>query len=95
MVSTRPPTSKSSCPFSNPLVTVPNAPITIGIIIIIFIPLEFFTSVLADSFTQEFFLVTASLLKSPGLVSGFWLFLAMLSFGKSLLVRQLQVLKAF
>ena len=29
MVSTRPPTSKSSSPFSNPLVTVPKAPITI------------------------------------------------------------------
>ena len=34
MVSTRPPTSKSSSPFSNPLVTVPNAPIKIGIIVI-------------------------------------------------------------
>ena len=34
MVSTRPPTSKSSSPFSNPLVTIPNAPITIGIIVI-------------------------------------------------------------
>ena len=33
MVSTRPPTSKSSSPFSNPLVIVPNAPITIGIIV--------------------------------------------------------------
>ena len=33
-VSTRPPSSKSSSPFSNPLVTVPNAPITIGIIVI-------------------------------------------------------------
>ena len=33
-VSTRPPTSKSSSPFSNPLVTVPNAPITIDIIVI-------------------------------------------------------------
>ena len=33
MVSTRPPTSKSSNPFSNPLFTVPNAPITIGIIV--------------------------------------------------------------
>ena len=32
MVSTRPPISKFSSPFSNPLVTVPNAPITIGII---------------------------------------------------------------
>ena len=33
MVSTRPPTSKSSRPFNNRLVTVPNAPITIGIIV--------------------------------------------------------------
>ena len=33
MVSTRPPTSKSSSPFSNPFVTVPKAPITIGIIV--------------------------------------------------------------
>ena len=33
MVSTCPPISKSSSPFSNPLVTVPNAPITIGIIV--------------------------------------------------------------
>ena len=33
MVSTRSPTSKSSSPFSNPLVTVPTAPITIGIIV--------------------------------------------------------------
>ena len=33
MVSTRPPTSKSSSPFGNPLVTVPKAPITIGIIV--------------------------------------------------------------
>ena len=31
--STRPPTSKSSSPFRNHLVTVPNAPITIGIIV--------------------------------------------------------------
>ena len=33
MVSTRPPTSESSSPFSNALVTVPNAPITIVIIV--------------------------------------------------------------
>ena len=32
MVSTRPPTFMFSSPFSNPLVIVPNAPITIGII---------------------------------------------------------------
>ena len=33
MVSTRPPTSKSSRLFNNPLVTMPKAPITIGIIV--------------------------------------------------------------
>ena len=33
IVSTRPPTSKSSKPFINPLVIVPNAPITIGTIV--------------------------------------------------------------
>ena len=33
MVSTRPPTFKSSRPFNNPLVTVSKAPITIGIIV--------------------------------------------------------------
>ena len=33
MVSTCPPTSKSSSPFNNPLVTVPNEPITISIIV--------------------------------------------------------------
>ena len=33
MVSTGPPTSKSSSPFSNPFDTVPNAPITIGLIV--------------------------------------------------------------
>ena len=33
MVSTRPPTSKSSRHFNNPLVTMPKAPITIGIIV--------------------------------------------------------------
>ena len=33
MVSPRPPTSKSSRPFNNPLVTVTKAPITVGIIV--------------------------------------------------------------
>ena len=132
MVSTRPPTSKSSRLFYNPLVSVPKAPITIGkivtfmfhsffqfpskveilillftffkfysgvsrnskvdnfasslfsliiimsVLLLLFTPLEFFTSVLTDGFFTG---VTASLLKSPGLVSGFWPFLAMLSFG--------------
>ena len=33
MVSTSPPTFKSSSPFSNPLITVPNAPVTMDIIV--------------------------------------------------------------
>ena len=33
MVSIRPPTSKTSSPFNNPLVTLPKAPITISIIV--------------------------------------------------------------
>ena len=33
IISTRPPTSKSSRPFNNPLVIVPKAPITIGTIV--------------------------------------------------------------
>ena len=33
VISTRPPDSKSSSPFNNPLVTVPKAPITIGTIV--------------------------------------------------------------
>ena len=43
MVPTRPPTSKSSRPFNNHLVTVPKAPITIGIIVT-FIFHSFFNS---------------------------------------------------
>ena len=38
IVSTRPPTSKSSRPFNNPLVTVPNAPITVGTIVTFMFP---------------------------------------------------------
>ena len=53
MVSTCPPTSKSSSPFNNHLVTVPEAPITIGIIII-FTFLSFFNS-LAKSRYLSFF----------------------------------------
>ena len=50
MVSTRPQTSKSSSPFSNPLVTVPKAPITIGIIFAFM--LHSFSA--CKSFTLEF-----------------------------------------
>ena len=53
IVSTRPPTSKSSRPFNKPLVIVPNAPITIGTIV----PLMFhsFFNSLARSWYLSFF----------------------------------------
>ena len=53
MVSTRPPTSKSSSPFNNLFVTVPKASITIGIIVT-FIFHSFFNS-LARSRYLSFF----------------------------------------
>ena len=57
MVSTRPPISKSSSPFNNPLVTVPKAPITIVLLLILLLLLlfysEFFKSALADGFSLE------------------------------------------
>ena len=101
MVSIRSPTSKSSSPFNNPLVTVPKAPITIGAIVTfmfqgffqisskveVLILLFTFLIIIIYSFrifhisvSWWFFTgvwVTASLLKSPGLVSGFWPFSVM------------------
>ena len=53
MISTRPPTSKSSSPFNNHLVTVPKVPITIGIIVT-FMFHSFFNS-LARSRDLSFF----------------------------------------
>ena len=53
IVSTRPPTSKSSSSFDNPFVTVPKAPITIGIIVT-FMFYSFFNS-LARSRYLPFF----------------------------------------
>ena len=53
VVSTRPPTFKSSWPFNNPLVMVPNAPITIGTIVT-FMFHNFFNS-LARSRILSFF----------------------------------------
>ena len=53
MVSTQPPTSKSSNPFSNPLVTVPKAPITIGIIVT-FICDSFFNSPASSRYLSLF-----------------------------------------
>ena len=67
MVSTRPPTSMSSSPFSNPLVTVINAPITIGIIVI-FIFHSFFSS-LARSRYLSFYIDLFRLFQFHSVVS--------------------------
>ena len=53
MVSTRPPTSKSSSPFNNPLVSVPKAPITIGIIVT-FMLYSFFNSLARSKYVSFF-----------------------------------------
>ena len=53
MVSNRPPTSKSSGPFNNPLVTVSKAPITIGIIFT-FIFHSFFNSLARSRYLYLF-----------------------------------------
>ena len=70
MVSTRSPTSKSSRPFNNPLVTVPKAPITIGIIVTFMfqsffnsLPKSRYLSLFSDSFS--FILWSAGTAKSP------------------------------
>ena len=54
IVSTRPPISKSSKPFNNPLVTVPNAPITIGTIVT-FMFHSFFISLARSRYLTFFF----------------------------------------
>ena len=53
MVSTRPPTFKSSSPLNNPLVTVPKAPITIGIIVT-FMFHSFFNSIARSRYLSFF-----------------------------------------
>ena len=53
IVSTRPPTSKSSRPFNNPLVSEPNAPITIGTIVT-FMFHSFFNSLVRSRYLSFF-----------------------------------------
>ena len=53
VVSTRPPTSKSSSPIINPLVTVPRAPITIGTIVT-FMFKSFFNSLARSKYLSFF-----------------------------------------
>ena len=53
MVSTRPPASESSSPFDNPLVTVPNALVLIGIIVT-FMFRSFFNSLASSTYLSYF-----------------------------------------
>ena len=65
IVSTRPPISKSSRPFNNPLVIVPNAPITIGTIVT-FMFHSFFNSIARSRYLSFFSLSFRSILWSAG-----------------------------
>ena len=66
MVSIRPPTSKSSSPFNSPLVTVPNAPITIGIIVT-FMFHSFFNPLARSRYLSFFSLSSSFILWSAGI----------------------------
>ena len=65
IVSTRPPTSKFSKPFNNPLVIVPNAPITIGTIVT-FMFHSFFNSLARSRYLSFFSLSFRFILWSAG-----------------------------
>ena len=65
IVSTRPPTSKSSRPFNNPLVIVPNAPITIRTIVT-FMFHSFFNSLARSRYLSFFSLSFRFILWSAG-----------------------------
>ena len=65
IVSTCPPTSKSSRPFNNPLVIVPNAPITIGTIVT-FMFHNFFNSLARSRYLSFFSLSFSFILWSAG-----------------------------
>ena len=78
MVSSRPPTSKSSRPFNNPLVTVPNAPITIGIIVTIMFH-SFFNSIASSRYLSLFSHSFSFILWSAGTAKSTILLLLLLS----------------
>ena len=65
IVSTRPPTSKSSRPFNDPLVIVPNAPITIGTNVT-FMFHSFFNSLARSRYFSFFSLSSRFILWSAG-----------------------------
>ena len=64
MVSTRPTASKSSSPFNNPLLTVPKAPITIGIIVT-FMFQSLFSSLVRSRYLSFFSLSFSFIQQSP------------------------------
>ena len=86
MVSSRPPTSKSSWPFKNPLVTVPKAAITIGIIVTYMFH-SFFNSLARSRYLSffshsfSFILWTAGTAKSTILQIFFFLLLIIIRSG--------------
>ena len=73
IVSTRPPTSKSSRPFNNPLVIVPNATITIGTIVT-FMFHSFFNSLARSRYLSFFSLSFRFILWSAGIAFFFFFF---------------------
>ena len=97
MVFSRPPTFNSSSPFSNPLVTVPNAPITIGVIVTCMFHSylsffsHFFSFILWSAGTakstilQVLFVLLLIIIKS-GLLSDIWWSVCMPKSHKSLCV---------
>ena len=87
IVFTRPPTSKSSMPFNNPLVIVPKAPITIGTIVT-FLFHSFFNSLARlrslsfFSFSLGFILWSAGTARSTIMQILFFLLLIIISSGR-------------
>ena len=67
IVSTRPPISKSSRPFNNPLVIVPDAPVTIGTIVT-FMFHSFFNSLARSRYLSFFSLSFRIILWSAGII---------------------------
>ena len=65
MISTRPPTSKSPRPFNNSLITMPKAPITIGIIVTLMFH-SFFNSLARLSSYSSFHILSVLFCDQPG-----------------------------
>ena len=84
IVSTRPPTSKSSRPFNNPLVIVPKAPITIGTIVT-FMFHSFFNSLAMSRYLSFFSLSFRFILWSAGTANSLFFFFLLIIIRSGLL----------